>query len=543
MPRFLFYAQKGLIFLHKTCTVKDTFFTLIVFALIFCNSANTYSQAGSLDSSFGNYGKVTTYDEYLTSEDNVAVQKNGKIVISGEYLNSQFNFNVAMIRYNADGTLDSNFGNNGMAKKEFPQGISTVFASCPFVLLPDETLIVAACPFNNEGLTDIALTKFTAKGIIDSSFSKNGTVTTSKQGYSFNVKGMTLQKDGKIVIGGFVGYQEQSRFLIIRYNADGTLDTTFNSTGFFVSPGIDGLLTFEDIAVQSDGKIVALGNTFSGESLVLFRLTKDGKPDLSFAQKGYVSMTIAKGFTKGKAIALQADGKIVVTGETFTGYHLRDIILVRFGSDGFRDMTFGNNGVALISYSGHEFNAGNDVKIQQDGKILIAGETSPLYSAEFEDFLVVRCKDNGAIDETFGINGYSITDFGTDYDKATGLAIQPDGKIVVNGNSSYFTGLARYKNDSFNSFEPLSKLSSDIRAHHPNICVYPNPVKNTINIKGLDADSQSILTITNASGKVVSKAITSTPDYSMNADHLPAGFYVLNVYSKNKTLSLKFLKE
>lgn len=179
------------------------------------------------------------------------------------------------------------------------------------------------------------------------------------------------------------------------------------------------------VAIQLDGRIVAAG-TADSRRFALSRYRRNGRLDHSFGGDGKVTTRLLRGLTLAYAMAIQPDGKIVAVGSTANE---NAFALARYRADGTLDPTFGEDGrVATRMGDSHSFAL--DVAIQPDGKIVVAG------TAEFSRFALIRYEPNGDLDPSFGDGGIVTTDVTTGTDMAFGLAIQPDGSIVVAGRGA-----------------------------------------------------------------------------------------------------------
>ena len=382
--------------------------------------SQAFGAPGGLDVSFGNGGKVTTAigsgDDQAYS---VALQSDGKIVVAG-YSAGDF----ALVRYTASGALDTSFGNGG--KVITPIGGGTDSGQSVAVQ-SDGKIVVAGYTYIGDATNyDFALTRYTVAGTLDASFGSGGIVSTSigsgdDRGYS-----LALQSDGKIVVAGSSA--------LVRYTAGtGALDATF---------GIGGRVTATSgysVALQNDGKIVVLG----GGALV--RCLATGARDASFGNGGIVSTYISGISVSGRSVAVQSDGKIVVAGYAYDADNHPLFALVRYTATGALDASFGFGGVTEAHIGFLDY--GYSVAVQSDGKIVVAGNSTPLGS--FPDFALVRFTAAGVLDTTFGFSGKVTTAIGGSYDNGYSVAVQSDGKIVVAGSSyngsNYDFALVRYE--------------------------------------------------------------------------------------------------
>ncbi|HEX6183563.1 MAG TPA: hypothetical protein VFZ44_06600 [Pyrinomonadaceae bacterium] len=277
-----------------------------------------------------------------------------------------------------------------------------------------------------------------AVGDLDPTYGSGGAVTTEFPGERAGIGDAAVQPDGKLVVIGVVAPPSGvARTVVARYRLNGSLDPSFGS-GDGVAPSPIGA---GSVVVQPDGKII-LGGGAGGSGFALARLNPDGSRDSTFGSGGLATASFSS--SSGlRDLALQPDGKIVAVGEfSFSSF----IPLARFNPNGSLDATFGNGGkvTAPMGASARAW----AVTIQSDGKIVTAGDVA-------EDFTVARLNPDGTPDQSFGVGGKVTTDIGgsNDRDVASGVALQPDGKIVAVGYGKGTTFgipnpvVARYNSD------------------------------------------------------------------------------------------------
>jgi uncharacterized delta-60 repeat protein/uncharacterized repeat protein (TIGR01451 family) len=259
-------------------------------------------------------------------------------------------------------------------------------------------------------------------GELDVSFGVNGKVTTDV-GANDNGYALTLQPDGKVIVAGWSG----SRFGLARYNTNGSLDTSFDTDGK-VATVFGSNDRGHDVVVQDDGKIVVVGE--SDNNFALARYNSDGSLDTSFGVGGKVTTDFGSS-DNGWAAILQADNKIVVAGRSDNNF-----ALARYNSDGNLDTSFGVDGKVIT-----DFGSSNDiaqaVALLSDGKFVVAGQSN-------FSFALARYNSDGSLDTSFGTAGKVFTaGFNSGSDD---MVIQPDGKIVLVGNSGDIA-MVRYNSD------------------------------------------------------------------------------------------------
>lgn len=233
--------------------------------------------------------------------------------------------------------------------------------------------------------------------------------------------GASLQSDGKIVyVGKAQALDGNTYAYIARVNANGTFDTSFNSTGFRKTTNTG----FETVAIQSDGKIIVAGVNY------ILRLNANGTYDTTFNSTGLKALIINSNTFSSKSIISQSNGKILICGYISNGTN-NDFVVIRLNSDGSYDTTFNGDGKALYAVGN-----GNDecfgMAVQTDGKIVLAGQTN---NGTNYDFATIRINEDGTLDSSFGASGKVIVQFGANR-YVRSVDIQSDGKILVTGSSN-----------------------------------------------------------------------------------------------------------
>lgn len=409
-----------------------------------------YNSNGTKDITFGPNGTIITNigngSAYGTS---IAIQSDGKIIVAGYYdsdVGSSVNYDFAIARYHENGVLDNTFGTSGIATI----APSPTTDNCYDVqILSDGKIIAVGYLWNTTyNAYDIVVVKLNSDGSIDNTFGTNGITTTSNSIYQDHLTAFSvdIDSDGKILTGGYTGITPNFSIVIMRYLSNGSLDNSFGTNGKAITNIGDGWDEAQSIMVDADAKIVISGRSHNGSNsdFAVLRYHNNGTLDNSFGSNGVVLTKIGGGDDYGKSVLIQSDKKIFVCGaSTFDAD--RVFAGARYDTDGSLDESVGFGKV----YTDVNYDYGNAVAIQTDGKIIVAGYTYTTANVN-EDFLVLRYNDNGDLDNSFGNNGISIKDIGYWSDKAYSVNIQSDNKIVVAGytKNSYFDfSLARYNSD------------------------------------------------------------------------------------------------
>jgi uncharacterized delta-60 repeat protein len=275
-------------------------------------------------------------------------------------------------------------------------------------------------------------TALAADGDLDPTFGNGGKVVTDFTSSTDWMSRIAVQPDGKIVAIGDT--HPSHRGALARYNPDGTLDATFGNGGKVITvanvrESAAGLLILPDGKIMTCGSIDLPNST--NTSFLLLRFNSDGSVDPTFGNGGMVTTNIGTDNDRAYALARQSDDKIVAAGKKGIQFYPSDqrkgnVALARYNPDGSLDATFGNGGIVVNDFGQGLESYALEVIIQPDGKIIIAGESS-------YEFLVARYNSNGTLDTTFGGEGFALVNFSSNWDHGRDAVLQADGKIILVG--------------------------------------------------------------------------------------------------------------
>jgi uncharacterized delta-60 repeat protein len=408
---------------------------------------------GTLDGAFGVGGQVRTdfggtYDwAYAT-----ALRPDGKILTAG-VSNARGTYDFALARYTAAGALDPSFGEGGLVTTDFGGSYDWAYA---MALQPDGRIVVGGVS-DRSGSRDFALARYNSDGSLDPSFGEGGRLVTPVRPLTTDViHGLALQPDGKILAAGVtfddtVSPRPHGAFLLARYTPGGELDPTFG-VGGIASTNFDGESYDEPyaIALQPDGRIVlggssntggGIGRLFGADNLALARYLPSGLLDSSFGEGGKVVVDAGSMQESIRALALDPEGRIVAAGRV-NGEKRGDLLLARFRPDGSLDSSFGARGSGMtVTDLGTAEEGLSALALAPDGTIVAGGDVAP---GTNPDLAVVRYDTTGQFDRSFGHGGVATADFGGRDDRVHGLALQPDGNVVVVGASETDFAVARF---------------------------------------------------------------------------------------------------
>ncbi len=417
-----------------------------------------FNEDGTLDSTFAGGGKVIANIGLANGgifSGAMTLQADGKILLSG-----QSNGDMGVVRFNADGTLDTTFGlsvNTAPAFSESRAGtITTDFGGedtgRSVIAQPDGRILVAGYTDNGAASHDVALARYIVDGthtILDTSFGIGGKLVTDFGGNDYGLS--LVLSDGKILLTGSTTVANGTAdFVLARFNSDGTLDSTFATNGKVITDFTSSDDTGNSIKVLSDGKILVAGT--SGSDFALARYNSNGTLDTTFYGGGQFT-TDFSGTESGMSVTVQSNGKILVAGTTTLPGGNADFALARYNADGSLDTTFHGEGKLTTDFGGTD--SAQSVVVQSDGKILVAGSSIAIMDgvAMFNsNFVLARYNADGSLDTTFHGDGRLTTDFGATEASGCSVILQSDGKILVAGSSTNADGksdfaLARYNTD------------------------------------------------------------------------------------------------
>ena len=601
--------------------------------LIICSAVmlTTKAQPGTLDKSFGNNG-ITITGEYYNYGRALVLQPDGKIILAGNGGTIGIN-GFFLVRYNTDGSTDGSFGKEG--KTITP--ISRYAEILSIALQPDGKIVAAGYILNQSADADIALARYKPDGSLDSTFGSNGIVITDirKDDYAWD---MTLQEDGKIVATGITtaGENDNKTCFLNRYNPDGSADEGFGDKGVVLAT-YNFATEMNEVKILPDGKILT-GGTYSylsGSKFMLARYMPDGYKDITFGVNGLATarFDVLPGSNQLNAIALQTDGKIVCAGRTtVTRGNIHTVMaMMRFNSDGTLDNDFGNKGT-VVSDFGSTNTLASAVLVQADGKIVMAGSYYNGYIGH-SSFAVSRYQANGIPDSSFGENSLTVTDIGESAG-ANDAILQEDGKIILAGDTYSYNPLsnrfmlARYNggdqvlatpveqitavqnaagiilnwhttaetnNDYFvversstaasasfaefarvdsrgnstvkqqyaytdkyplpgDNYYRLKQTDADgiysysavVHVHYADkgaITIFPNPAGSTLIVQGLDAAETNTISLYDVQGKLLRKVSVRTASHHLSLHGLVPGTYMLRVQNTKGASSHRFVKQ
>ena len=423
------------------------FLAAVVCAFALAGPASA-QQLDNFDPTFGSGGMVIS--DLSSGASALALQPDGKIVLAGSATDSQGLPMLAVTRFNADGSPDTSFGSGGKVALQLGAGSFPSSGANAVALQSNGKIVVAGSASDSSGIQEFLVARFNADGSPDTSFDGDGkqVIQLGSGGNTSYLNAVAVQSDGKIVVGGQASDSDgNSRLLVARLTTSGGFDSSFDGNGRVIKQvgTAAGLAEWASgVAIQSDGKIVVGGQAADSTgqvALMVVRLTTGGGFDSSFGGgDGTIVQQLGLGdprLSRANAVALQADGKIIVGGDATPATGNPGFMVARLASDGTFDSSFGTGGV-VVAQLGTGFNASSSaasLTLQPDGNVLAGGVASD--SDGDNQLLVARLRGaDGTFDGAFGEGGKVTSQVGTGdipFSQVTGLALQPDGKVLLGG--------------------------------------------------------------------------------------------------------------
>lgn len=532
-----------------------------------------YNADGSSDNSFGTNGVVTTNFGAQDNASDVAIASDGTIIVAGTT-----GHDFALAAYNsADGSLVSSFGNNGRVITDVgPKD------SCKAVRIQGDGKIVVAG--STAGATlDYALLRYNADGTLDNTFGTNGVVQTDFNGGDDQANAVAIQADGKIIACGtstVLHVNESADYSVARYNSDGSLDNTFATSGKLIYDYSGKNNYAYAMAIGSNGKIVVVGATGGFKETLpgkmgIFRLNTDGTIDSTFNQNSIRQILFGNfDYASAHGVAINSDGKIYVSGYAFNTNSDASFGLIRLGNRGYADTSFGINKRGRVTTDFHNSSAFSyDMALQADGKIVLGGFANDTTATDNNELALARylpervtlpldfvsfslTKNQKSITLNWKVaNEINNSYFVIERSNKGNTGFSEIGRVASKGNSNAqqytFEDLAPIVGGNFYRLKQVdadghSTYSIIIYAAFSKgivIRLYPNPVRDQFTVDGLNQGSNTTLSILNLQGAVIAKATTINGSYNWNLKQIVAGTYFLRVEIDGRVTTLKFVKQ
>ena len=517
------------------------YFACLLCAALCILAVEGLSQDGTLDPAFGN-GGIALSDPTPENDqgDAIALDPNGRIIVGGVV--GGVSYSWGLLAFAPDGTPDANFGNNGQVVLSFA-GTDMV---TDLAMQSDGRILATG-----HGNSSFRAARFLPDGSLDSNFAENGVAEIQFPLGGEISTSLATQPDGSVILVGNVDAPNGHDPAMCRLLPDESLDPSFGNAGLIYDHA-PGMSTTQytcwptDVLTGPDGFILMCGYTstwpLSASNMFVSRYDAEGLPDSGFGTEGSVTFNISLFEEVAASIALLPDGKLLVAGYLDQEGTL-DAFLLRLNTDGSIDETFGTGGMVQFALPGND-DKWFTVRVLPDGRITTTG-TSGIHDTDYpypQKPLIARYLPDGSLDPTFGNGGYAIIDQAGHHGPGWNSAIQADGNIVLAGT---------YWGEANNSqiavyrvlISPLNAIAED-RVDVPRI--YPNPATDHLHLIWPESLGQAQrVDITDAAGRVVFTRQLSgglASPLSQPVANLVTGSYTVRVTGDRSIACAKFIK-
>jgi uncharacterized delta-60 repeat protein len=410
--------------------------------------------AGSLDSTFGTAGLVTTQFGGDDSNSVGALQPDGKIVVAGAVSEPSGADTIGLARYLTDGRLDTSFGSSGTGEVLLDPSVQFDDVSAVAVIdrpgQPDDGKIVIAGGWTdpNTFKVGVALARFNSDGSLDQSFGGGGTVLDART--TDRAMALAIQPDDKIVVGGRTLAGPNFRGFVERFNPDGTPDGGFANPGVAAAPAGWTIELVQALAFDQNRGLFVAGS--DGLRVEVAQLTDGGQLDASFGTGGIATVNFAGGSVSDVGgLAIDANRGLVVAATSYGGTPAQfSPVVTRLDFQGNIDRSFNGGQFAVVDFPGNPSSRSSGVAVQPDGKVVLTVDYGATPESLPFGFALARLNADGTADNGFGTGGSVVTDFsGLTGNRAfnsgsESVLLQPDGQIVLAGWAGSDFALARY---------------------------------------------------------------------------------------------------
>ncbi len=438
----------------QTCVVSNGEGSVLIMNV--SNVSVHCSKPGVLDATFNSpYGFNVQSDATGSLGDDsgkaVAVDAQGRILVTGSSTNGAGNKDMVVWRFTPDGILDKTFNGTGFVAYDNVAGGSGDDIGKGIAVDSLDGGILVTGSTTSAGHTDMALWRFKDDGTLDTTFYGKGLIEYNDGYGDESGNAVAVDFQDRILVTGSTTSAGNTDMAVWRFNANGTVDTSFNKTGIFVQNGVaggNGNDSGNAIAVDSQGRIVIAGsstNIAGNTDMVVWRFKSEGILDTTFnSPKGYVvNNSAANGNDSGNGINVYAADWIFVTGSSTNSLGNTDMAIWAFKADGTFNTSFNTNGIIVNNGAagGNGNDSGNAITADSQGRILVTGSSTN--SLGNTDMVVWRFNNTGTIDTAFGTTGILVHDSaagGSGNDSGNAVAVDAQDRILVAGSSTNAAG-------------------------------------------------------------------------------------------------------
>jgi len=428
--------------------------------------------SGVLDANFGDNGSIIA-DISVNSFSNNTIVDNDNNIIVGALFDIDGSSRYGFVKYLPSGQLDVSFGDEGYVITDLSNNIniSSNFFNGKIVDVDSSNNIIFSGTVGNSDDYNIILARYLSTGAIDLSFGTNGYVFADFSGNDSSIENAVAidQQNNIVVVGTDTDASGNTRYALSKYLASGAIDLSFGNRGFVVSDfEVNGLSSFStSVAIDQQNNIVIGGyEGYNSGNFIYYALAKylpSGVIDLSFGNNGSVVTTFSStDYSAIFSVAIDQQNNIIVAGtDNVNGGGSYNYAIAKYDAYGDILTGFGNNGVVESDFSGNNYSYGLSVAIDQQNNIILGG----FVSIDLYYYALAKYNDNGVLDTTFGTNGIIYTEFANNVSVsfANSVVIDQENNIIVSGfgfNGNFAYALAKY----FNSGDLVAQLSGQPNA-------------------------------------------------------------------------------
>jgi uncharacterized delta-60 repeat protein len=385
--------------------------------------------AGTLDTTFGTAGKVTTnFGSDVDYAAAVILDASNRLVVAGGRLNGN-TMDFVVARYTTNGSLDTTFGTGGIVTTDIASSNDIAKA---LILDNNNRLVVAGeSDTSSDGSNHrFALVRYNADGTLDATFGTGGKVTTDVSPSYDYVGALLLDQNNRLVVTGDGNFTHNRDVALVRYNTNGTLDTTFG-TGGIVRTDFGTIIDSGHALIRdNNNKLIVAGSKYDqvNSDVILARYNVDGTLDTTFGTGGKVSTNLGSNRDEANALIRDSSNRLIIAGTNGT---FGDIALARYSTNGTLDTTFGSSGIVTTGVATNN-DSTNALIIDYRGRLVVAGTSASVNNGQG---VLVRYNPSGTLDTSFSTTGVVTINFGAGRYRATALLQDRTNRLVVVGNN------------------------------------------------------------------------------------------------------------
>ncbi len=533
---------------------------LFTFSILFI-SLFAFAQAGAIDKTYGKNGfftqKSTEPSLDFPTQKSVLQADNKLLYIEENQDELTKILSTNVIRLTAAGAVDKTFGNNGVLTMSIP---NTDVVLTALTMQSDGKILLTGFGYKEDSTSSefqILIFRLNSNGSLDGTFGTSGKIEIGQSNVTdaaFSIKSI---KDGKILIGGVMSDNPNSNdAILVRLNANGTIDTTFGNQGSYRHTEISdiSLKYCFNVDLDKNGNIFMVGQGINGTSSeskgFLIKINANGTLDKTFGNNGSIEIgdDNADDIVFLGNLKVQADGKIVVLKRIILADETNITRIIRYLPTGKEDPTFGNSGVVTMNLATDNQAIANDLLLQSDGKILVNAINYNVNNGAFKNS-TIRYDSKGKIDNVFGIQGSAtIESDSIDYYIAN-ILMASDGKIIVSTIGQNFNSNQSYQT-TFRLLNPEVTATENITVAN-NLSIFPNPTQSDFVLSyTLDEIQNNIsIDLVNLEGKVITTLLTNLTrntgkqieNIHLN-ENITSGVYFLKIKTDKGISQIKIVK-